>query len=159
MANCKTKNKSVSELLNMVLMQIADGATINVIDTATDCVDLVPQNCKTLFPKTIEQILNELLGVDACGKAGIRLNLNASGGPVVPPRFQRLEAINPAVGTTVFNFANVPTAMFPPQVFVGGTILASTDYSIVGTTITLVNPISASGGGAGGEDFIAYSSY
>lgn len=153
-------NKSVNELLNDLFMAMASGGnTLNVVDTAQPCASLTPQSCNTLVPLTIEQILNALIGVDACGNPALKLNLNASVAPPVATNFQRLEVLNPTVGTTVFNFVNPVTAVFPPQVYVGGTLLASTDYSIAGTTITLVNPIAASGGGGGGEDFIAYSSY
>lgn len=158
--NCTSYNKTVNELLNSLFVAITGGGnTLNVVDTAAACGDLIPQGCSTLTPRTIEEILNALIGVDACGNPALKLNLNAAILPPVATNFQRLQVLNPTVGTTVFNFVNPPTAVFPPQVYVGGTILASTDYSIVGTTITLVNPISASGGGAGGEDFIAYSSY
>lgn len=71
----------------------------------------------------------------------------------------RDEFINPLAGTVDFTLTYTPTTGYPEIVTRGGKQLLSSEYTIASNILTLINPISVTPGGAGGEDITITYSY
>lgn len=59
----------------------------------------------------------------------------------------------------IFTLTQIPNGIFPEMIRIGNNQLLPSEYTIAGNTLTLVEPITPSVGGAGGADLICTYSY
>jgi hypothetical protein len=113
----------------------------------------IKSTLRGLFPTASKSGINNLVKIldPCCGPCNPCSN--SSG----PANFYRDVFVDPANGTTNFTLTHAPVA--PETVVRGGSVLLPNEYSITGTTLTLVTPISASVGGGGSEDIMVIYPY